>query len=147
MKEQLIARLHQYIRDNNPDLLIFLQQEGVVTAYLQEKAEAIEPLLKQLHADETPAYITEQRCMDALTAELRPSRFNYLSAILEDEFELVFQSFKKNGILTYEIINLIEACQPVFNELGFTTANEDHPQLRNAITGAISQYLDNKPNL
>lgn len=144
MKETLISKLRQYISDNNPDLLISLQQEGKVSSYLEEKAASIEPLLEQLQAAATPAYITEQRCMDELTADLKPSRYNYISAILEDEFELAFNCFKKDGILTCEVMNLIASCQPVFDELGFTTANEDHPQLRNAIIGAISEYLDNQ---
>ncbi len=71
MQEVLIAKLHQYIADNNADLLITLQQEGSVSGYLREKTAAIDLLVNELLASGTPAYIIEERCMDELTQELR----------------------------------------------------------------------------
>lgn len=144
MQEVLIAKLHQYIADNNPDLLITLQQEGNVSSYLQEKVAAIDMLLNELLATSTPAYIVEERCMDALTKELRPSKFNYLISILEEEFEADYSRLKESGLLTHEVINLIESCAPVFETIGFTEENENDRHLRYAITGAVKEYFENK---
>lgn len=144
MQEVLSEKLHQYIKDNNPDLLLTLQVDGNVRVYLKEKIDSIDDLLNELIATNTPAYIIEERCMDELTKELRPSKFNYLISILEEEFEKDFHRLKENGILTYEIVNLIEYCKPVFEVFGFSEENESNRYLHYAITGAIKEYLENK---
>lgn len=144
MQEVLSEKLHQYIKDNNPDLLFTLQRDGSVSDYLQEKVAAIDTLLNELISANTPTYIIEEHCMDELTRELRPSKFNYLIAILEEEFEMDFYRLNENGILTYEIVNLIEDCKPVFDAFGFTEENESNRHLHYAITGAIKEYLENK---
>jgi len=144
MQEVLIAKLHQYMADNNPDLLITLQQESSVSDYLREKVAAIDFLLNELLASGTPAYIIEERCMDELTKELHPSKFNYLISILEEEFETDYYRLKESGLVTYEVINLIDICLPVFDALSFTGENENDRRLRYAITGAVKEYFENK---
>lgn len=144
MQEVLIAKLHQYIRDNNPDLLITLQQEGSLSSYLEEKVAAINPLLDQLLAANTPAYLIQEQCMDELIKELRPSKFNYLISILEEEFEPDYQRLKESGLLTYEVVNLIESCTSVFDTFGFTVENENDRHLHYVIIGAVKEYFENK---
>lgn len=144
MQEVLIVKLHQYISENNPDLLITLQNRDYVSGYLKEKVAAIAPMLDKLLAANTPAYVIEDRCMDELTKDLRPSKFNYLTSILEEEFEPDYYQLKESGIFTYEIINLIEACMPVFETLGFAEETENDRHLRYAITGAVKEYFENK---
>lgn len=142
MQAVLIEKLHGFIIHNNLDLLISLQQEGKVTSYLKDKVATADTLLSQLQSEDTPPYIIEEQCLEFLTKDLRPSKFNYLAVALEEDFEADYQRFKESGILTYEIINLIEACTPVFETLGFTSDNEDDRHLRYAVTGAIKEYLD-----
>lgn len=144
MQEVLIAKLNQYIADNNPDLLITLQQEGNISGYLREKVETIDLLMNELLTSGTPAYIIEERSMDELTKELRPSKFNYLISILEEEFEADYYRLKEGGLFRYEVINLIEGCTPVFKTFGFTEENEADRHLRYAITGAVKEYFENK---
>lgn len=144
MQEVLIAKFHQYIRDNNPDLLITLQQDGNVSGYLTKKVTAIDLLVNELLAAGTPAYIIEERCMDELTKELRPSKFNYLISILEEEFEAGYYRLKENGLLAYEAINLLESCSPVFETFGFTVENENDRRLHYAIIGIVKEYFENK---
>lgn len=144
MQEVLIAKLHQYVADNNPDLLITLQQNGSVSGYLREKVAAVDLLVNELLAVGTPAYIIEERCMDELTKELRPSKFNYLISVLEEEFAPNYYRLKESGLLTYEVMNLIGSCTPVFETFGFSLENENNDYLRYAITGAVKEYLENK---
>lgn len=144
MQEVLIAKLHHYITANNPDLLITLQQEGNVSGYLKGKVAAIDLLVNELLASGTPAYIIEERCMDELTMELRPSKFNYLISILEEEFEADYYRLKESGLLTYEAINILESCLPVFETFGFTVENENNRHLHYAITGVVKEYFENK---
>lgn len=144
MQEVLIAKLHQYITDNHPDLLITLQHGGNVSNYLKEKVAAIAPMLDELLAVNTPAYLIQNDCMAELIKDLIPSKYNYLNAVLEEEFELDYYRLKQSGTLTYEIINLIEACRPVFDSIGFTKDSENDPYLRYAITGVIKGYVEDK---
>ncbi len=144
MQDVLIAKLHQYITDNNPDLLITLQQEERVSGYLKEKVAAIAPMLDELLVVNTPAYLIEECCMAELTNDLRPSKFNYLMLVLEEGFEPDYNRLKEDGILSYEIINLIEVCRPVFDALAFTEDSESDRHLRYAITGTVKEYFENK---
>lgn len=144
MQEVLMEKLHRYMVNNNPDLLIRLQQDKAVSTYLKDKVAAVDVLAHELLSVGTPAYLIEERCMDELTKELRPSKFNYLSNVLEEEFTHVYYQLVEAGLLTYEIINLIERCTPVFETIGFTVENEDDHYLRYAVTGIINEYLQSK---
>lgn len=144
MQEVLITKLHDFLIHNNMDLLIALQQESRVSNYINEKVDSITPLLEKLLAENIPGYMIEEQCMNELTKDLHPSKFNYIISILEEEFETDYYRFKDKGIVTYEVINLIEACRSMFESLGFTRENEDDRDLRYAVTGAVKEYLDNK---
>jgi len=89
----------------------------------------------------TPEYIIEEVCMEELTKDLRPSKYNYISNILEEDFEFAYQQFQKAGTLLYEVGNIIGQCESVFQTLEFTEENEDNRQLRYAVTGIIDKYL------
>ncbi|MGI8952449.1 MAG: DUF1896 family protein [Chitinophagaceae bacterium] len=142
MQEIVIKKLHEYISQNNPDLFITLTEEGNLTKYLSAKVDAIQDFVEHLKQTNTPAYIIEEECMQALTKDLKPSKFNYICAILEEDFEKTHQQLQQSGTLVYEAINMINYCKPVFESLGFSQENEDDRQLRYAVTGAISEYLE-----
>lgn len=141
MKELLTDKLHQYISENNPDLLLSLQQNNAVTSFLTDKVNTVSDLLSQLQNQATPAYLIEEVCMNALTKDLRPSKYNYISNILEEDFEFAYLQFQKSGILLYEVVNIIMQCQDGFEAFGFTEESEDNRQLRYAVTGIIDKYL------
>lgn len=141
MQEILIGKLFQYILQNNFDLLIALQENGKVDSFLKEKMSSIDAFLNQLSNENTPAYLIEERCMDILTQDLRPSKYTFLTSVLEEEFESEYSQLKENGILPYEVINLIEICNPVFEVFGFTAANENDEPLRYAIIGTMQEYF------
>ncbi len=62
-----------------------------------------------------PDYIIEEQCMDALTADLLPSRYDYLREVAEEEFPVEFEQWKRSGILTAELTNLVNECKTVFD--------------------------------
>lgn len=142
MQEILIRKLHDYTRDNNPDLLLTLQEKNRVTDYLHENVASVDSLINQLLAENKPPSVIEELCMEELTRQFKPSRFNYLKALLEEEFANDFEVLQDSGILTTEIINMIATCNPVFDELKFSTENEDDHYLRYAVMGAMHEYLN-----
>ena len=141
MKKILINKLHEYIRENNPDLLFQLEEDRKVTEYLSDKINTVSALIKQMDTGE-PAYIIEDACMYVLTQDLRPSKFKYISNLLQEEFESAYNQLQEYGTLKFEVINLINQCQSVFDDLNFSEENEDNQFLRYAIIGAISEYFE-----
>ncbi len=139
MLEALINKLHEYIRENNPDLLLRLEEDDKVTKYLSNKVSTVKALLNQLNKDQ-PAYIIEDACMDVLTEDLRPSKYNYICNILDEEFGDTYQQLIDNGLLQFEAVNLVNHCQSIFEDLKFSEETEDNQFLRYAIIGAISEY-------
>jgi tRNA splicing endonuclease len=141
MKQNLIKKLHAYIRENNPDLLFELEESDKVNEYLFNKINTVSGLIKQLDIGE-PAYIIEDACMDVLTKDFRPSKFNYISNLLEEEFESTYNQILESGLIKFEIVNMIIQCQSVFDDLNFSEENEDNQFLRYAIIGTIKEYLE-----
>lgn len=142
METILIEKLRNYIAANNPDLLVQVQGDFSVTRYLEDKVSQIMPYAERLIAEGKPLYAIEELCVNEMTAELRPSRYQYILNILEEEFLQSYSRFRENGVLTYEIINLIEACKPVFEHLSFTEDNEHDRNIRYAVMGTIGAYLE-----
>ena len=142
MQEILKEKLWTYIGRNNADLMLNLQQDFSVTSYLEEMVNGIQSLASQLLVENKPGYIIEELCMEEMINDLRPSKFNYIRNVLEDEFEQDFLRIKESGLLTYEIANMISESETVFETLGFTEVNEQDRILRYAIAGMIRQYLE-----
>lgn len=143
MQAILTEKLRSYIIHNNPDIILRLQEDFSLTRYLEEKVFNVQPLLESLLAENKPQYIIEERCLHELTRDLRPSKFNYIRLLLEEEFEPDYARLKESG-MTYEIVNLIEVCEPVFEAVGFTEENESSRDLQSAVAGTIQQYLESQ---
>jgi hypothetical protein len=141
MESQLKEKLWKYIVHNNPDLMFDLQEDYSVSSYLDGKISGILPMLSQLLEQGLPSSTVEERCMETLTEELKPSRFLYIKSVLEDEFEDQYYTWREAGIVTYETVNLIAHCKEVFEHFGFTPENEEDPDLRNAVIGQVAGYL------
>jgi hypothetical protein len=142
MHNLLKEKLKAYIQQNNPELLIRLQESFSVTTYLEDKVSNAMPTVLRLLDENKPGYVIEELAMAELTEELRPSRFNYLQEILEEDFPKEYASFKKAGVLTYETINLIEASKELLDNFPFTDNTEGDRFLRYAVIAQISEYLN-----
>jgi hypothetical protein len=141
MEQTLINKLHGYLVQNHLDLLISLEEDHRLSPYLHSKIASVRDLWQGLQAESRPAYVIEALCLEELTRDLRPSRFNYMKELLENEFKTEYRRMKKAGLLTYEIINLIGACEPVFEAFGFSEENKDDKRLKYEIRGMTAEYL------
>jgi hypothetical protein len=142
MQTLLKEKLKSYIQQNNPELLIRLQESYSLTTYLEDKVSRVMPTVLRLLEKGKPGYIIEELALNELTEELRPSRFNYLQLVLEEDFPNDFIAFKKAGVLTYETINIIEACKELLDNFPFTEDSEDDRFLRYAVIASIHEYLN-----
>lgn len=141
MKEQLTQELYNYLLENHADLLIALQEDHRLEHYLESKVSSVLEYANGLQAEKRPAYVIEALCLEELTRDLRPSRFLYMRDLLETEFEAAYRRFTDTGILTYELINLIGACEPIFEVFGFGEDYEESKELKHAVMGMIAEYL------
>ena len=142
IQQHLKENLWAQIVVNNPALMLQLQQENLISSYLQDKLDGIQGQIEQLTAEGKPQYIIEELCLQELTADMRPYRFNYLLHVLEEEFSYFYQQWSQSGVLTYETVNLQKVCDPVFDELRLTEENAEDSQIYYAITAIIDSYLD-----
>ncbi|MEO8172538.1 MAG: DUF1896 family protein [Sediminibacterium sp.] len=136
-KNKLQGLLMAYIQENNPDLLLQLEEDDALHAWVLEKIREVEMVLKQAK----PSYIIESECMDAMTMDLKPSKFNYIRDLFEEEFADQYTLAMQSGILRYEVINMIAACDHVFREMPLTEESMNDRHLEYMVTGVISDYL------
>jgi hypothetical protein len=144
MKTILIGKLHSYMVQHHTDLLIALQEDHRLNHYLSNKVDSISGLIDDLQTEGRPAYVIEALCLEELTRDLRPSRFIWMRELLESEFPDNYRQMERNGILTYELINLIGGCEPIFEVFRFGEDTEDSPQLKYAVMGMIAEYIENQ---
>lgn len=140
MQHILREKLWAYVVAHNPELMLSLQEEFSVTAYLTEKVNNVMPLIETMRAEQTPQLIIEETCLEEMTTELKPSRFLYIREIMEEEFPIQFGALQESGTLTYEIVNLINECSALFEELGFRK-NRENNFLRYAVIAQVDDYL------
>lgn len=76
--------------------------------------------------------------MDILIQSLGPSKYDYIYNILEEEFEERFTALETQGILLYEIINIIQSCGSLLDAF-----DEENRLLRYEIIGTIADYFAN----
>lgn len=62
--------------------------------------------------------------------------YDYVKLLLEEEFLQTYLRFSNNGILRYELTNILELCAPLIKGL-----DEDDRFLRYEVTGTIADYL------
>jgi hypothetical protein len=149
MQEILAKKLHAYIIENNPELLLSLQQENRLTDYLKQNLASVDTLLNQLIRENKPLYLIEEMCLEEMTQALRPSKYQYIRQVIEEvchettvgEPGRKYRCFTQYKILNYEIINLIAVCQPLFDAFQFSTNNEDDPHLKYTIRKTVEEFV------
>jgi hypothetical protein len=140
MEQALGKKLLSFLATHHPDVL--LEQGQHIGSYITAQVASVTAMAEQLFAEQQPAYLVEEVCLQQLTAAYGPSRYLYLLSILEEEFTEVFSKWSSIGILPYEVINLQATCKEIFDKQGFSEASEGDRLLRYAVMGRIREYLD-----
>lgn len=140
MQNQVKDRLLGYISQNFPELLSEGADENAALD-IRERVESAMTRFQQAVREGHPAYIAEEFCIQELAEGLGPSRFQYVLSVLEEEFPAEYESFHKAGILTWEVLNMLKACQQIFDELEFSFETEDQRPIRYAIIAQVHDYL------
>jgi hypothetical protein len=141
IQQQLKQKLWAHTLVINPELLLELEQNEILNEYLDEKIQEVLPLLDRLFNEQRPEYIIEELCLKELTADIRPSYFQYNLNVLEREFPETYKTWELNGILTHEIINFHRYCRHTYGQNPFVVENIDNDQTYSMVTGQLQQYL------
>jgi hypothetical protein len=141
MEERLQQLLYAHLVEYHPDVLIGLQGVHSVTGYLLTKTASVCEVWQSLRSKQVPAPFIEEECLRLLIADLWPSRYQYLSTVLDEDFIHASQIWRESGLRTYELINLVAYCAPVFDQHGFNENSEEDRLLRYAIIASIAEYV------
>ena len=136
MTDKLQALLLGYIKENNPELLLQLEQDDALHAWVLDKIREVEMVL----LDAKPNLPNETDCMEMLTADLKPSKFKYVRDLFETEFTHEYDRMLEAGTLTYELVNMVSACHDLFDDMPLVEDIEN-PDLDHAVAGVINDYL------
>lgn len=142
MEKVLKEKLWAYMVHYNPDLLFSLLEEAELSAYLDKKVGGISSLIEKLNQEEKPGYLIEEACLAELTAELKPSRYRFILDVLEEEFPADYGRMEQAGTLTYEVLNIIEACKDTLDVLEFNEKNMGERHIRYAVIAEVHGYLN-----
>lgn len=140
-RERLIGNLWAFIKINNPELALELQESDREDEYLNAKVDSVYDYFLQLTNAKTSHEAIDELCMNRLTADLQPSRFNYLTAVLKDEFCGIYRIWYQKGRRVELTIKLTGFCKPVFDLMGLRCEKPTHDCLYYAITEQIQAYL------
>jgi hypothetical protein len=135
MSDKLQGLLLGYIRENNPDLLQQLDEDDSLHAWVIEKIREVELVLQQSKA------LPDAEFLDLMTVDLKPSKYNYVRDLLEDEFPDDYERLKESGMLRYEIIHLIHLCSYYFETMPVAQDPDENRQLDYAVSGMITDYF------
>jgi hypothetical protein len=135
MSDKLQGLLLGYIRENNPDLLQQLDEDDSLHAWVIEKIREVEMVLLQSKP------VPDAEFLDLMIVDLKPSKYNYLRDLLEDEFPDDYQRMKDSGMLRYEIIHLIHLCSYYFETMPVAQDPDENRQLDYAVSGMITDYF------
>lgn len=141
MYQQLKEKLWSFIVHNNPDLMFNLQDEYRVTEYLETKVSAVMSTAMKLLEEGKEGHAILELCMNEMTAELKPSRYHYIAALVKDKFPDVFVRLREAGLLSYETVNLVDHCKDTFDVLGFCEENSNDQVIKEQVTGKILDYF------
>lgn len=143
MEELLRNKLRTYIAVNNPDLIVQQQYNRFsFTLYVIDQVQAVMPKVMDWLESGVPQYEIEELALKEMTATLRPSKYQYIKQVLEEDFPLEEENFTEAGVLTFEIINMIELCQNSFEAFDFSEETQHERKLRYAIIADIASYLN-----
>lgn len=141
MYKELAIKFHRFLAEHSPEILHDLEDQGMVTSYVQDKVDEVKALAVLLKEEGTPAYVIEEACLSALKAEYLPSKFQYLREVLETEFEIEFNRMWELGTLKYELLNMLSETEGTFAEYNYSLDTEDSEELKNTIIGQVHEYL------
>lgn len=141
MIHHLMERLWAYVITHSPELMERLTEDNDVTPYLEAKVNAVIPRMEQLFVEGRPEHVIAELCLNDLTEDLRPSRYDYIMALLHDDYPGHYTTFKETGNLRHQVMAMVESCKAIFDNLDFKEENAESNLVYQSILIGMQQYL------
>ena len=144
MDEWLRNYLWCFIRINNPELALRLEDEDDRKEYLISKVETLRDFFYDLKARKLSHESIEELCINKMTVDLRPSRFNYIVNLLHRQFPHHYAQLLENGIVKITALAILGESKADFERYVFSSEHPDYDSLYCAILLRILQYIQGK---
>lgn len=142
MKEKHTHKLRSFLVQNDADLTMLLEGDHRPAHYHKDKGHTTMDVCEGPRARKRPVYVAHAPGIKECTGDLRPSRFEYMRALIEEKFEAQYHRMDASGILTCQVITLISVCEPIFEAFGFGEEREHSKELKYTVMGMIAAYLE-----
>lgn len=144
MQELLMADCHPYLYLDNPEILIKDPQVYGKPRSLKKKVKKTSDRIREMIALGQPQQEIIDQSVELITAELRPSRFGYVCAVIASEFPKTFLKWVKINALADQVLDVVSACEPVFGLLKFNSHTAEQHSIYITVTNFIRHYLKRK---
>ena len=135
-------RLKADILVNNPDMLVKFNSTYSFLDFLVDKVHAIYPIMQQMKEEGRPEHAIIELCLQELTKDLRPSKFQYVSELMQAEFPHDYERLKKLGVLSFECVNVVEKSAAAFETFRFSEETRENRFLRYAVIVILHEHFN-----
>ena len=129
---------HGYLYLDNVE--ISLKQKSSFRS-LGRKLSRVTIFIEQMLDEHTDRALIIDQSVELITAELRPSQFGYVCAMIASEFSAVFLRWVRAKTLKEEVGGAVRACEPVFEALRFNVHTKEQHHIYTLVKNCIKHYL------
>jgi hypothetical protein len=144
MEELLTAGYYPYLHLDNPEILIKYPLVHRQVRELKGKVKKTSDQIREMMARGISREEIIDQSVELITSELRPSRFGYVCAVIASEFPKTFLKWVKIDELSDQVLDVLRACEPVFNLLKFKAHLAEQHSVYLTVTSFIGHYLKRK---
>ncbi|WP_354375900.1 hypothetical protein [Pedobacter africanus] len=134
--------LTAYVAENNPELAITLSPKVSMIDFLNGKVQLVLPVAARLIQSGKSKDEVIRACINIMTVELRPSRYQYIRGLVESDFPEDFLRMQANGVLKAEVVHLVCSAAIIFRSFDFSEETAQSNLLRHAIVAHIADHLN-----
>lgn len=143
IRDRLTGLFRNYIAENNPDLIVRIEGNESMKRYISDKVSTAMVLAKRLKEQGSSEDEILDTCLESMVTDLKPSKFRFVKDLIERKFKKKDDQLTEAGVLTYEIINIIENHDHLFEKHGFNDREGDNIQLESEFTAVLFDRFEN----
>ncbi|WP_157370205.1 hypothetical protein [Aquiflexum balticum] len=143
IRDRLTGLFRKYIAENNPDLIVRMEGNESMKRYISDKVSTSMVLAKTLKEQGSTDTEILDTCLESMVSDLKPSKFRFVKDLMEKNFKKKYDQLTETGVLTYEIINIIENHDHLFEKHGFREKKGNNIQLESEFTAVLFDRFEN----
>ncbi|WP_229213632.1 DUF4133 domain-containing protein [Dyadobacter psychrotolerans] len=144
MEDLMMTGHYPFLYLDNPEILIKDSQVFSKPRSLKKKVNKTCSKIREMIALGGAQVDVIDQSVELITAELRPSRFGYVCAMIASEFPKTFLKWVRINELTDQVLDVVSACEPVFRLLKFNSHTAEQHSIYITVSNFIRHYLKRK---